>query len=77
MASKLFEPSTRSTALAFVFVFAQSGGAFFPIVTGLIASSAGVGVLQPILISLLGATAISWLIVPRPKESGNAALHQE
>lgn len=58
-------------------MFAQIGGSLFPIITGVIASSSGVQVLQPILISLLGATAVSWLIVPRPKTSGNSALHQE
>ncbi|KAF7557842.1 hypothetical protein G7Z17_g358 [Cylindrodendrum hubeiense] len=40
--SKLFSPRLQSTALAFVFVFAQLGGCFFPIVTGLIAARAGV-----------------------------------
>ena len=77
VASKLFHPDSRSTALAFVFVFAQLGGSLFPIITGVIASAAGVKVMQPILISLLGATGLSWLVVPRPKTSGNTALHQE
>ncbi|SPO03031.1 related to tetracycline resistance proteins [Cephalotrichum gorgonifer] len=77
VASKLFHPESRSTALAFLFVFAQIGGCLFPIVTGVIAAGSGVAVLQPILVSLLGATVISWLMVPKPKESGNAALHQE
>lgn len=75
--SKLFSPRIHSTALAFVFVFAQLGGSLFPIVTGLIAAHAGVSVLQPVLCALLGATAISWLFVPRPKESDNTALHRE
>ncbi|KAH7152705.1 major facilitator superfamily domain-containing protein [Dactylonectria macrodidyma] len=75
--SKLFSPRIHSTALAFVFVFAQLGGCFFPIVTGLIAARAGVSVLQPILCGLLTATSISWLFVPKPKESENTALHRE
>jgi fucose permease len=75
--TKLFPPELHSTALAFVFVFAQMGGSLFPIITGVIASSAGVHVLQPILTGLLTATAISWLLVPRPKTEQNAALHQE
>jgi fucose permease len=60
-----------------VFVFAQMGGSIFPIVTGVISAAAGVKVLQPILVGLLVSTAISWLLVPRPKSSSNRALHQE
>lgn len=78
LGSKLFPPDLHSTALAFVFVFAQMGGSLFPVITGVVASHAGVAVLQPMLIGLLGATAVSWLLVPRPKDSStNPALHQE
>lgn len=75
--SKLFPPEIHATALAFVFLFAQMGGSLFPIITGVIASRAGVHVLQPILTGILAATVVSWLLVPRPKASANAALHQE
>ncbi|RTE77831.1 hypothetical protein BHE90_007714 [Fusarium euwallaceae] len=75
--SKLFAPRIRSTALSFVFVFAQLGGCLFPIITGLVAASAGVAVLQPVLCGLLTATAVTWLFVPMPKEGDNPALHQE
>ncbi|UNI15544.1 hypothetical protein JDV02_002069 [Purpureocillium takamizusanense] len=77
LGSKLFPAHLHSTALALLFVVAQMGGSLFPVVTGVIASNAGVKVLQPILIALLAATAISWMLVPRPKESGNTELHQE
>ncbi|KAF5005967.1 hypothetical protein FDECE_7636 [Fusarium decemcellulare] len=77
VASKLFSPHIRSTALAFVFVFAQLGGCLFPIITGLVAASAGVSVLQPVLCGLLTATAVAWLFVPMPKEGDNPTLHQE
>lgn len=53
------------------------GGSLFPIVTGIVASRVGVAALQPILVGILAATTISWLLVPRPKSSPNAALHQE
>ncbi|KAM0429776.1 hypothetical protein ACHAPT_006382 [Fusarium lateritium] len=75
--SRLFAPRIRSTALSFVFVFAQLGGCLFPIITGLVASSAGVAVLQPVLCGLLAATAVAWLFVPMPKEGDNPELHQE
>ncbi|EXK43682.1 hypothetical protein FOMG_02615 [Fusarium oxysporum f. sp. melonis 26406] len=75
--SKLFNPRIQSTALAFLFVFAQLGGCLFPIITGLIAASAGVSILQPVLCALLVATSVSWLFVPMPKEGDNTTLHQE
>ena len=77
LGSKLFTPETHSTALALVFVFAQMGGCFFPIITGVLAASKGVAVLQPMLAGLIAAAGISWLLIPRPKSVGNPALHQE
>jgi fucose permease len=77
LGSKLFPHEIHSTALAFVFVFAQMGGSLFPIVTGIVASRVGVGALQPILVGILAATTVSWMLVPRPKSSPNAGLHQE
>jgi hypothetical protein len=77
LGSKLFSPEIRSTALPLVFVFAQMGGSLFPIITGVVSANAGVAVLQPILVALLTATAISWLLVPSPKATPNSALHQE
>lgn len=77
LGSKLFPKEIHATALAFVFVIAQIGGCLFPIITGVIAAHVGVSVLQPILIGLLVASAISWLLVPRPKASSNTELHQE
>lgn len=77
LGTKLFPHEIHSTALAFVFVFAQMGGSLFPIVTGVVASRVGVSALQPILVGILTATTVSWLLVPRPKSSPNAGLHQE
>lgn len=65
VASHLFPSALRSSALAFMFVFGQIGGSVFPAITGVIASHAGVQVLQPILVGLLVTTAISWLLVPK------------
>ncbi|KAH7412055.1 major facilitator superfamily domain-containing protein [Phaeosphaeria sp. MPI-PUGE-AT-0046c] len=66
--SKLFPKELQSTALGFVFVLAQAGGAFFPAVTGVIASKAGVKVMQPILVGLIVALGVSWILVPRVKK---------
>ncbi|KAI9147112.1 Bypass of stop codon protein-like protein [Paramyrothecium foliicola] len=77
IATKLFPRELHATALAFIFVAAQGGGSLFPVITGVVASEAGVRTLQPILVALLAATGVSWLLVPRPKTQGNASLHQE
>lgn len=63
--SQLFPPAIRSSALAFMFVLGQVGGSIFPAVTGVIASRVSVKVLQPILVGLLVATAVSWVLVPK------------
>jgi fucose permease len=77
VASKLFPPAIHSTALPFVFVLGQIGGSAFPIVTGILATRVGVAVLQPILVALYVAAAVTWLLVPSPKSTVNTALHQE
>jgi fucose permease len=66
--SKLFARDIQPTALGFVFVLAQAGGAFFPAITGVIASQAGVKVMQPMLVGLIVALGISWALVPRVKK---------
>lgn len=53
--------------VAFVFVLGQVGGSVFPAVTGVIAAQAGVKVLQPMLVGLLGATGVTWLFLPKTR----------
>ncbi|KAK8002012.1 MFS general substrate transporter [Apiospora marii] len=65
VASKLFPKKSQPAALGFIFVLAQAGGAIFPSMTGLVATSAGVAVLQPIVLALLVASAGCWYMVPR------------
>lgn len=50
---------------AFVFVLGQVGGSIFPAITDILAARSGATVLQPILVGLLGATGISWLLIPK------------
>ncbi|KAK2740520.1 hypothetical protein FQN55_008863 [Onygenales sp. PD_40] len=64
VSSKLFTPETRSSAIAFIFVLGQIGGAVFPALTGVIAARAGVHVLQPIVVALFVATGVSWVVLP-------------
>ncbi|KAI1132001.1 MFS general substrate transporter [Nemania abortiva] len=65
VASKLFPRESQPAALGFIFVLAQAGGAIFPSITGLIATSAGVAVLQPIVLALFVVGGIAWWLVPK------------
>ncbi|KAJ5985520.1 hypothetical protein N7499_008196 [Penicillium canescens] len=66
--TKIFPPELQSSAIAFVFVFGQIGGSVFPALTGIIATRVGVQVLQPMLVGLIGASGLSWLILPKDAE---------
>lgn len=65
VASKIFPKNSQATALGFVFVMAQAGGAIFPSITGAIAASAGVAVLQPIILALIVAGGVCWWMIPQ------------
>ncbi|KAI0201274.1 major facilitator superfamily domain-containing protein [Astrocystis sublimbata] len=65
IASKLFPRESRPAALGFIFVLAQAGGAIFPSITGLIATGAGVTVLQPIVLALFVVGGATWWLVPK------------
>ncbi|KAI0024335.1 major facilitator superfamily domain-containing protein [Xylariomycetidae sp. FL0641] len=65
VASKLFPRDSQTAALGLIFVVAQAGGAIFPSITGLIATHAGVAILQPIVLALFVAGGLSWLLVPK------------
>ncbi|KAI7082676.1 MFS general substrate transporter [Hortaea werneckii] len=57
--SQLIPSELQASGLAMIFVVAQAGG--------VIASRAGVGTLQPIVVGLLAATLVSWALVPNPR----------
>ncbi|KAG0650626.1 hypothetical protein D0Z07_2216 [Hyphodiscus hymeniophilus] len=65
VASRLFPKEVQPAAL--VFVIAQAGGAVFPSLIGLIASHAGVKVLQPIVAGLIVLMGVTWAFVPKPE----------
>ncbi|KFY35218.1 hypothetical protein V494_06107 [Pseudogymnoascus sp. VKM F-4513 (FW-928)] len=65
---KMLIPAAKlAPSLGIIFVVAQAGGAVFPAATGVIAAKAGVGVLQPMMVGLVVAMAISWACVPKPQ----------
>lgn len=55
---------TNLTFAGLIFVTAQAGGAIFPSLIGLIATYAGVKVLQPIIAGLIVLMGITWAFVP-------------
>jgi fucose permease len=57
--------NSLNQVIGLIFVIAQAGGAIFPALTGVIATRAGVGVLQPILIGLIVAMGLSWALIPK------------
>ena len=63
--TKLFPENIKSSAIILVFVIGQIGGSIFPAITGIVAAQSGVRTLQPILVALIGATGVSWLLLPR------------
>ncbi|KAI6755654.1 hypothetical protein HG531_004760 [Fusarium graminearum] len=68
VASRMFPRKIQSMALGLVFVLAQAGAAIFPSVTGLIATRAGVQVLQPVILGLIIGGAVCWWFIPRIPE---------
>ena len=61
------EISIVNAATGFSASIGQAGSAAFPLLTGAVASKAGVQVLQPIVVSLLAGMAILWALMPRVK----------
>ncbi|CEI39883.1 hypothetical protein FVEN_g2161 [Fusarium venenatum] len=68
VASRMFPRKIQSMALGLVFVLAQAGAAIFPSITGLIATRAGLKVLQPVILGLIVGGAICWWFIPRIPE---------
>ena len=65
IASKLFDKDIQVTAIGFIFMLANAGGAVFPALTGIIARTAGLKVMQPIVVGLIVAMGVAWALVPK------------
>ncbi|KAI7924478.1 hypothetical protein M0657_004644 [Pyricularia oryzae] len=63
--SKLLPRKVRSQGLSLISVIAQAGASLFPSLTGIIATSVGVQVLQPIVLALIVAGGICWWLAPK------------
>ncbi|KAL7932887.1 major facilitator superfamily domain-containing protein [Trichoderma chlorosporum] len=64
VSAKIIPRKVQSTGLGLIFVLAQAGAAIFPSFTGLIATSAGVQVLQPIITALIVGGGVCWWLLP-------------
>ncbi|KAL6812318.1 major facilitator superfamily domain-containing protein [Trichoderma camerunense] len=64
VSAKIIPRKVQSTGLGLIFVLAQAGAAIFPSFTGLIATSAGVQVLQPIVTALIVGGGVCWWLLP-------------
>lgn len=65
VANKLLPRHQHVVVIGFAAAFGGCGAAVLPFVTGLLAQSAGVQVLQPIILSLLVLMLGIWLLFPR------------
>lgn len=63
--AKLLPKRIHVSAIGFAMAMGGTGGTVFPFIIGAIASSKGVRVLQPIILSLLVVVAGVWLVFPR------------
>jgi hypothetical protein len=61
--------------MGFMSTVGQAGSAAFPFMTGAIAASKGVKVLQPVLVGLLVGQGVLWVMVPKmPKKTDSSSL---
>ncbi|KAI0716687.1 MFS general substrate transporter [Earliella scabrosa] len=63
-AGRVIPPDLISGAIGWVASWGAAGAAVFPFITGAIASKAGIGSLQPVLIGMMVLLLIVWICVP-------------
>lgn len=66
--SRLLPRNLQLTSLGFISSAGSSGGAVWPLATGLIAQKKGTWVLHPICIGLYGMMMGSWLLLPKQEK---------
>ncbi|KAL0932607.1 major facilitator superfamily transporter [Colletotrichum truncatum] len=65
LTAKLLPKHIHVSAIGFAMAIGGTGGTVFPFIIGAIATSKGVGVLQPIILALIVVVALVWLSFPR------------
>jgi fucose permease len=66
--SRLLPRNLQLTSLGFISSAGSSGGAVWPLATGLIAQQKGTWVLHPICIGLYGVMVGSWILLPKERK---------
>jgi fucose permease len=66
--AKLLPKNIHISTIGFAIAIGGTGGTVFPFIISAIAASRGVGMLQPIILSLIAVVAIMWLSFPRIKK---------
>ncbi|GAB0134122.1 hypothetical protein EsDP_00002507 [Epichloe bromicola] len=69
MTVKLLPKKIHVSAIGFAMALGGTGGTVFPFIIGAVASSKGVGVLQPIVLVLIAMVSLVWLSFPRIKKT--------
>lgn len=65
VASKLLPRHQHVVVIGFAAAFGGCGAAVLPFLTGILAQTSGVQVLQPIILSLLAVLLAIWLCLPK------------
>ena len=63
--TKLLPRNMHMSSLSFVSALGSSGGAVWPLLTGILSQNVGTMVLHPICLGLYGVMAISWILLPK------------
>ncbi|KAL7414435.1 major facilitator superfamily domain-containing protein [Mrakia frigida] len=63
--SKILPRSLQGGAIGWIACFGQGGSAFFPFVTGVLASKHGVEVMPPVVVGMLVGLYILWFFTPK------------
>lgn len=66
--SRLLPRNLQLTSLGFISSAGSSGGAIWPLATGLLAQKRGTWVLHPICIALYGVMVGSWILLPKEQK---------
>ena len=69
MATKLLPGHLHIPSIGFSTALGGTGGAIAPFIVGAIAQAKGVGVLQPIILAMLGVLLLVWFCFPRLNHS--------
>ncbi|KAK9321845.1 major facilitator superfamily domain-containing protein [Lipomyces orientalis] len=68
--TKLLPKRLHVAGIGFAAAFGGAGSAVFPFITGAMAESKGVWVLQPLVVGLIGTMVVIWVTIPTFEETG-------